>query len=34
MDPFSGLREARTRAQVEKQASHDPFPSPSDVGLK
>jgi hypothetical protein len=34
MDPFAGLREAQTREQVEKQASRDPFPSPSDVGLK
>jgi hypothetical protein len=34
IDPFAGLREARTRAQVEKQASRDPFPTPSDVGLK
>lgn len=34
MDPFSGIREAKTRAEVERQASHDPFPSAADVGLK
>lgn len=34
MGPFSGIQEVKTRAEVERQASHDPFPSPDDVGLK
>jgi hypothetical protein len=34
LGPISALQEAQTRAQVERQASRDPFPSPGDVGLQ
>lgn len=34
LGPFSSIQEVKTRAEVERQASRDPFPSPNDVGLK
>lgn len=34
LGPLSGLQEVKTRAQVQRQAARDPFPSPGDVGLK
>ena len=34
LGPFSGIKEVKTRAEVERQAARDPFPSPGDVGLK
>jgi hypothetical protein len=34
LGPLSGIQEVKTRAEVEREASHDPFPSPGDVGLK